>query len=288
LKYDWCRADITSNLTQQPAFEHMRDEIARTGRDIVYSISEYGFTKPWTWAAPIANSWRTTSDLNPTWASIAKNIQSQAELYPYSGPGAWNDPDMLQVGNGALTLAESRSHVAMWTMFAAPLFIGTDINRLSFEVSQILENDRLVAIDQDPLGKQAQLITDSLFVQVSTRPLADGGQAFALFNKINVGQTLTVTVPNSSHSLVDVWTGKSVPVAEKNGNLTWQLDAQRHCPDARNGSVHQQGRQRHLPDLYRRGRLRGERTQRTDVKKDVSYKWHPCLWSWLSHLDGTC
>ena len=148
LKYDWCRADINAGLQPIPAFTVMRDALAATGRPIVYSISEYGNYAPWTWAPDIANLWRTTSDLRSTWSSIASVINQQITLAqtPYtSKPGAWNDPDMLQVGNGSLTTTENRTHFSMWAMMAAPLFIGTDLTAMSAATREVLE--RLVAED---------------------------------------------------------------------------------------------------------------------------------------------
>ena len=179
LKYDWCRADVTNGLERPAAFAKMRDALAATGRPIVYGISEYGETKPWTWAGPVANLWRTTGDIGPRWSSVLSIINSQAGLSSYAGPSAWNDPDMLQTGNGSMTLAENRSHFGMWAMLAAPLFLGTDVSALSADVLAVVGNREIVDIDQDPLGAQAERISDVGGAQVWARRLAGDELAVA-------------------------------------------------------------------------------------------------------------
>jgi len=182
LKYDWCAADATDGLTPEATFARMRDELDRLDRPILYSISEYGQYQPWTWAPGIAHMWRTTSDIAPTWGSIAHIIDSQADLHEYSGPGGWNDPDMLQVGNGDLTDTEVRAHVGMWAILAAPLMIGTDLDQVSPEVLAALSNPEVIAIDQDPLGQQARRVRSEDGRQVWVRELDGGDLAVALLN----------------------------------------------------------------------------------------------------------
>lgn len=218
VKYDWCAAE-QDGLTRIPAFTAMRDAIAKTGRPMTYSISEYGHEQPWLWATPIANSWRTTNDIQANWGSIAQIIQNQASLYPYSSPGAWNDPDMLQIGNGKLTAAETRSHMAMWCFLASPLKIGTDIAKLSAETLAVLANPRIIAIDQDRLGKQARRIqNDGSGVQLWLRPITTG-QAFAVFNTASTTKKVTVTVPVTS-GVVDGWSGSAVALVNKSFTIT--------------------------------------------------------------------
>jgi len=195
LKYDWCYPDGSLNLTKLQAFSKMRDELAKVDRDIVYAISEYGDSAPWTWAEPVANLWRTTGDIAPNWASITSIIDRQAELHPYSGPGHWNDPDMLQFSNGSLTYSQNKSHLAMWSMLAAPLFLGTDIGALSDAEVALLTNQELVDIDQDPLGKQARRISNGDGLQVWTRELADGDLAVALLNTTGSSATISTSLP---------------------------------------------------------------------------------------------
>ncbi len=182
LKYDWCRADETDGLDYEPAFTLMRDELARLDRPIVYSISDYGKSEPWTWAPEVANLWRTTSDIAPIWPIVALIVDHQADLYPYSGPGHWNDPDMLQVGNGAMTPDETRAHVGMWAMLAAPLMIGTDLDALAPDVLEALSNPEIIAIDQDPLGQQARRL-ETGDQEVWVRELDGGDLAVAFLNE---------------------------------------------------------------------------------------------------------
>lgn len=210
LKYDWCRADVTDGLERPAAFSKMRDALAKTGRPIVYGISEYGDTAPWTWAAPIANLWRTTSDIQPNWNSVSSIIQSQAKLASYSGPGAWNDPDMLQVGNGTMSAAENRTHFGMWAMLAAPLFLGTDVKALNEQTLAVISNPEIIAIDQDARGSQAALVSDRSGVQVWARQLAGGDIAVALMNTTGREQTIATTLEQiggtaGSYIVRDAW-----------------------------------------------------------------------------------
>jgi alpha-galactosidase len=210
LKYDWCYPDGSLGLTKLGAFSKMRDELAKVDRDIVYAISEYGDSAPWTWAEPVANLWRTTGDIAPNWASVTSIIDRQAELHPYAGPGHWNDPDMLQFSNGSLSYAQNKSHLAMWSMLAAPLFLGTDIGALSDAEVELLTNRELVDIDQDPLGKQARRVGNGDGLQVWTRQLADGDLAVALFNTTGSSATISTSLPalgaqEDVYVVRDVW-----------------------------------------------------------------------------------
>jgi len=214
LKYDWCRAEETTPYSRPEAFALMHDELARLRRPIVYAISEYGEGEPWRWAPPIANLWRTTADIAPEWPSIVSIIEQQAELAEFASPGAWNDPDMLQFGNGALTLAQNRSHFAMWCMLAAPLFLGTNVAALADELVEVLANAELISIDQDPLGRQARRVTSGEG-QVWVRGLADGGHAVALFNEtaepMRIDAPFAVLgLPDEAVGAVarDVWDGR--------------------------------------------------------------------------------
>ncbi len=181
LKYDWCRADINDGMTEPPAFAQMEQELVKTGRDIVLSISEYGESQPWTWAPGIANMWRTSHDLHPNWKSLSDHINAEAGLSQYARPGAWNDPDMLQLANG-LGPNENITQMAMWCMLAAPLFIGTDPATLEQQYVDLLTNPELLAIDQDPLGLQGDRLRDADGIQLWARTLSDGSHAVAFWN----------------------------------------------------------------------------------------------------------
>jgi len=138
----------------------------------------------WTWAPKVSgNLWRTTGDISDNWKSMSDIGFNQGRLAPYAGPGHWNDPDMLEVGNGGMTADEYRTHFSLWSMLAAPLMAGNDLRSMSAETRDILTNRDVIAIDQDALGREAVRVLDDGGVEVWTRPLADGGLAVALFNR---------------------------------------------------------------------------------------------------------
>lgn len=225
LKYDWCYPDSTLNLSKLGAFSKMRDELAKVDRDIVYAISEYGDSQPWTWAQPVANLWRTTGDIAPNWTSITNIINKQADLYPYAKPGAWNDPDMLQFGNGSLTPTQNRSHLAMWSMLAAPLFLGTDISRLNSDLVGLLTNREMVAIDQDALGSQARRISTSDGLQVWARPLSGGDYAVALFNSTGTAATISTSLSAIGATGSNVYTARDVWAKQNTFNTVSGISA---------------------------------------------------------------
>jgi alpha-galactosidase len=217
LKYDNCynqsdgsRADYVRRYTA------MRDALAKTGRDILYSICEWGQSQPWQWAVGVGQLWRTGSDIADNWSSLRSIIAFNATLAPYAGPGHWNDPDMLEIGNGGMTATEYRTHMGMWAMMAAPLIIGTDLRKASAETLSILSNQEIIAIDQDPLGKQATLVTSNAGLMVLRKPLASGEHAIALYNAtdslavISVPANETGLAAASAYRLHDVWTGSTV------------------------------------------------------------------------------
>ncbi len=150
---------------------------------IVFSVCEWGVNRPWKWGSSVANLWRTTGDINWHWWSIRALYELNVRLYKYASPGHWNDPDMLEVGNGKLTLDENRSHFTLWCMMAAPLLLGNDVVNMNKEHLAILTNKDVIAIDQDALGKQAKRIRRGKKADVLVRPLEDGSIALCLFNK---------------------------------------------------------------------------------------------------------
>jgi len=212
----------------QAAYDTMGKALKATGRPIVFSLCEYGWDAPWEWAPQVGgNLWRTTGDISPDWDRIAVIGFSQAGLERYAGPGHWNDPDMLEVGNGKLTMAENRSHFSLWAILAAPLLAGNDLPNMKPEIKAILTNRDVIAIDQDSLGKQGTRAYSEGEVEVWTRPLAGGALAIAVFN---VGDNRYSTHPfhlnldrlglHGPQSGKDLWTGKSITLT---GNQPLEL-----------------------------------------------------------------
>lgn len=167
----------------QAAYVKMGRALKATGRPMVYSLCQYGWDAVWEWGPELGgNLWRTTGDITPEWDRIYAILSQQAGLEAYAGPGHWNDPDMLEVGNGRLTPAENRSHFSMWAMLAAPLLAGNDLTKMTPEVKEILTNRDVIAIDQDRLGKQASRVYSDGEVEVWTRHLTGGAMAVAVLN----------------------------------------------------------------------------------------------------------
>jgi alpha-galactosidase len=209
LKYDWCRADINDHITEQAAYQKMEDDLQATGRNIVFSMSDYGVQKPWLWATGIANLWRTTHDIHPMWSSVLQHIDLQVPVTQYAGPGHWNDPDMLEIGDGGLTPTEDTSHFAMWCMLAAPLFLGTDISALPPASVSLVTNPELIAIDQDALGHEAHQVSNSGGIEVWMRPLTGGSYAVALFNTSSTSRSMSASlsalgIPAGTYTVRDV------------------------------------------------------------------------------------
>ncbi|MGC9670748.1 glycoside hydrolase family 27 protein [Planosporangium sp. 12N6] len=214
LKYDNCNNQGVDARTRYTA---MRDALKATGRPIVYSICEWGRTDPkvWTWGADVGNLWRTTGDISDNWSKIISILHANEKLAQYAGPGHWNDPDMLEVGNGKLTDTEYRSHFSLWAVMAAPLLIGTDLRKASPATYTILTNRDVVAVDQDSLGKQGVLVKRTNGLAVYSKQLANGDRAVALFNESDSGTTISTSAAeiglggSSSYTLKDLWSTSS-------------------------------------------------------------------------------
>jgi alpha-galactosidase len=188
LKYDWCS---TSTQNAPASYSIMRDALLKAGRPIVFSICEWGTAKPWLWAKDVGNLWRTTGDIQDCWdckrdwggMGVVHILDLQDGLESYAGPGHWNDPDMLEVGNGGMSTTEYRSHFSLWCLLSAPLMAGNDLRSMSPEIKEILTNREVIAIDQDPLGMQGRRVYRSGEQEVWSKQLADGGRAVVLFNR---------------------------------------------------------------------------------------------------------
>ncbi len=193
LKYDWCDTD---GVDPKIAYPTMRDALKATGRSIVFSMCEWGRSTPWTWARGVAHLWRTTGDIQDCWScpgSFVRILDRQAGLEKYAGPGGWNDPDMLEVGNGGMTTSEYRAHFSFWSLLAAPLMAGNDLRAMSEATREILGNRDVIAIDQDPLGAQGRRVRDDGEREVWAKDLADGGRAVILFNRGQVAASMAVS-----------------------------------------------------------------------------------------------
>lgn len=188
LKYDWCSSE---NINPQGAYALMRDALRASGRPIFFSMCEWGSNKPWLWASEVGNSWRTTGDIcavfdsvsNRSWMnSVMTIVEQNVNLRKYAGPGHWNDPDMLEVGNG-MTTNEDRAHFTLWCMMAAPLILGNDICNMTQDTRDIILNKEVIAIDQDRLGVQGLRLRSEGALQLWFKPLENGDWAFCLLNR---------------------------------------------------------------------------------------------------------
>jgi alpha-galactosidase len=233
LKYDLCgfRQVMQQQAPNDPAaqmkmmheaYVKMGKALRAAGRPIVYSFCQYGWDSVWEWGPAIgANLWRTTGDIHPNWDSMYTILSQQEGLQGYAGPGHWNDPDMLEVGNGKLTPAENRTHFSMWAMLAAPLLAGNDLPNMTPEVKEILTNKDVIAIDQDKLGKQGRRVYSEGEVDVWERDLSGDATAIAV---LNAGSDRYSTHPfhlslrklglHGPLKAKDLWSGKEITLTE--------------------------------------------------------------------------
>ena len=229
LKYDNCNnAGSTTKEEYIERYSAMRDALAATGRPIVYSICEWGTTEPWTWAADVGNLWRTTGDISDNWNSLKSIVNQNAPLADAARPGAWNDPDMLEVGNGGMTDTEYRSHFSLWAVMAAPLLAGTDLREATPATMAIYLNRDVIAVDQDRLGIQGRVVKTDGTHLVFAKPLANGDAAVALFNEGDTPATMSTTAAQAglrrapAYTLKDLWSKK---VTETAGTITGTVPA---------------------------------------------------------------
>jgi len=227
LKYDNCYAgpgcaqhDCTGGieLSDTARYATMRDALLRTGRPIVFSICSWGTGGVWRWGAGYGNLWRTTGDILPTYASMLANFHETVGLGRYAGPGGWNDPDMLETGNG-MTLDEDRTEFSLWAALAAPLIVGADLVHASPGTRSVLTNAAVVAVDQDALGRPAREVSAAGGLDVLARPLAGGDVAVVLFNETEAPATIATSaaaagLPGASrYTLRDLWAGTTASTA---------------------------------------------------------------------------
>jgi len=181
LKYDNC--DNTAAMLPQQRYPVMRDALNKTGRPILFSMCEWGVNSPWEWAEDVGNSWRTDNDIGDYFESLIRVLDNQIGLSFAAGPGAWNDPDMLEVGNGGMSFVDYRSHFALWCLLKSPLLIGCDISTIDKQSLQILSSKEVIAVSQDSLGVQGDLVYQFGPLQVWATPLSDGSRAVVLYNR---------------------------------------------------------------------------------------------------------
>jgi alpha-galactosidase len=208
LKYDWCSyGDLkegkdTALAAFQKPYKLMQAALRSQKRDIVYSLCQYGMKDVWKWGAVVdGNCWRTTGDITDNWKSLSNIGFNQTVQYPYAQPGRWNDPDMLivgQVGWGEnlhptkLNPDEQYTHISLWCLLSAPLLLGCDISKLDDFTLNLLTNDEVLAVDQDPLGKQARQVTANIDYQVWAKELEDGSKAIGIFNLTDDHMKITI------------------------------------------------------------------------------------------------
>jgi alpha-galactosidase len=221
LKYDWCHHG-TQNA--EASYRLMRDALDASGRLITFSICEWGSNKPWLWAGGIGHLWRTTGDIQDCWdcqrdwggLGVVHILDLQVGLESYAGPGHWNDPDMLEVGNGGMTAEESRAHFSLWAILAAPLMAGNDLRAMTAETRDILTNHEVIAINQDPLGRQGRKVRDDGDLEVWARELADGSRAVVLLNRGPAAVRISVSWPEIGYTaglqaaVQDLWGHKDI------------------------------------------------------------------------------
>jgi alpha-galactosidase len=220
LKYDWCN---TGKANAESTYAIMRDALKTAGRPIVFSLCEWGSHQPWLWAKDVGNLWRTTGDISDCWNCGKKDrigfvqiIDMQDGLETYAGPGHWNDPDMLEIGNGGMTATEYRSHFSFWCLLAAPLIAGNDLKNMTPEIKEILTNAEVIAVNQDPLGMQGRRVRKNGDLDVWARQLKDGSRAVILFNRGEADADMSVSwedlgyPAHLSASVHDLWLKKDL------------------------------------------------------------------------------
>ncbi len=234
LKYDLCTyrqimkedsgGDVEkSDALMKAAYEKMHEDLLATGRPILFSLCQYGWGEVWMWGPDVgASMWRTSGDINDTYDRMALNGFGEAGLAKYASPGHWNDPDFLEVGNSGMTGDEQRTHFSLWAMLAAPLIAGNDLAAMTAETKSILLNREVIAVDQDPLGRQGDRAYKEGPLEVWTKPLEGNAMAVALFNRTTGTTRMTLQLKDvgwkGRAAARDLWTHEDV--GEVNGETT--------------------------------------------------------------------
>jgi alpha-galactosidase len=222
LKYDWCEArSVYKDEEEQAIYQKMGEALLKSGRPIVFSLCQYGHDNVWQWGSRVGgNLWRTTGDINDHWASLnligfgAQQGVTQLEIVQFARPGHFNDPDMLEIGNGGMSADEYRLHMSVWSLLAAPLLAGNDLRTMSDETKSILMNAEVIAVDQDKTVNPVRALTPDVWA----RTLADGSIAVGLINRGEARTPVTVTwkslgIAGKKIQARDLWAHQAVAVA---------------------------------------------------------------------------
>lgn len=226
LKYDNCNDNGIDPKVRYPV---MRDALNKTGRPIFFSICEWGVEFPATWAPEVGNSWRTTGDIRDSWSSMITRADQNNLWAQFAGPGGWNDPDMLEVGNGGMTTTEYETHFSLWCLMKAPLLIGTDVRTMNNDTFRILTNIEVIAVNQDSKGVQGRMVNMTGDLEVWSAPLSDGAFAVILLNRADTAASITAwwkdlpLDPNTAATVRDLWQHQDVGVMK--GSVTADVAA---------------------------------------------------------------
>jgi alpha-galactosidase len=220
LKVDWCH---TEGMKAPEAYKKVHEALAASGRPIVFSICEWGGSKPWTWANGVGQLWRTTGDIASCWDCKKKwqtgwkiLLDQQIPLAEFAGPGHWNDPDMLEVGNKGMTFAEWRSHFSLWCVLAAPLIAGNDVRNMTKETHDIITNSEAIALDQDTLGKEGTRFSADANSEVWFKQLSNGDWGVCLLNPTKTTAQLKLSwkdltfLNGDKYQVRDIWNAKDL------------------------------------------------------------------------------
>lgn len=234
LKYDWCN---TGSANAPETYKTMSMAIRAAGRPMVLSLCEWGASDPWTWASDVGHLWRTTGDIYDCYDCIRLHargwkriLDAEVLLHSFAGPGHWNDPDMLEVGNPGLTLAESRAHFAFWCILAAPLMAGNDVRSMPPEIRDILTNREAIAIDQDPLGKQGRRYYVDSAREIWLKQLSGGSWALCAHNPTLDTREISVVWDqigwlSKTYTIRDIWQEKTLGTTDEVTEITRALQS---------------------------------------------------------------
>lgn len=241
LKYDWCSNE---GQNAEAAYKTMSDALKQSGRPIVFSICEWGENQPWKWGKGIGHLWRVTADIRDCYqckfdwggVGVLDIIDIMSDLYPYAGPGHWNDAEMLEIGNGGMTSDEYITHFSMWAMLSAPLMAGNDIRTMDAESKRILTNKEVISINQDPLGNQARKFMDMGEYEIWGKELKNGEAAICFMNRTDKEWKLnynwkknpiyymqSINFYTKEYQIKDLWEHKYIGTTEK--NTTYNIPA---------------------------------------------------------------